>query len=111
MNSWGLVATFNDCKIEKRHVQMLFELEQELKTNFNISCLLSKLVNQGLLTDEEEATLMLPGQSNLEKNNKFLSILITKGYREFSKFLQALNEEHQHLGHKDLYWKLLAAHT
>ena len=104
-----MVATFSDFKMEKRHVQTLFEFEQELKTNLNISCLLSKLVNQALLTDEEEATLMLPDQSDLEKNSKFLSILITKGYREFIKFLQALNEEHQPLGHKDLYWKLLTA--
>ena len=95
--------------MEKRYEQILVELGQELKANLNISYLLSNLVNQGLLTVEEEATLKLSSQSDLQKNSKFLSILITKGCQAFSKFLQALNEEHKHLGHQDLYRKLLTA--
>ena len=95
--------------MDKQHEQILIEFGQELKANLKLSRLLSNLVNQGLLTLEEEATLTLPNESGLQRNGKFLSILVTKGCQAFTKFLQALNEEHEHLGHKDLYRKLLAA--
>ena len=92
--------------MERRHEHILNEFGQDLKTTLNLSYLLDGLVKRKLLTDKEGAQLRLPSKSSLEKNDEFLNILKTKGSRAFAKFLEALQEEDQHLGHEDLYDKL-----
>lgn len=95
--------------MEKRHEHILNEFGQELKSTLNLSYLTPGLVKRKLLTDGEVANLRHPNKSTLEKNDEFLNILKTKGSKAFTKFLEALQEEDQHLGHEDLYEKLLSA--
>lgn len=92
--------------MEYQHEQILSKFEQQLKATLNLSYLLPSLVNRELITPEEEASLKLPSKSYLEKNSEFLSIIKAKGPRAFDKFLEALADEDQHLGHRDLYSKL-----
>lgn len=92
--------------MDKRHEQILNDFGQELKTTLNIPCLLPGLVKRKLLTDAEIAQLRHPNKPDLEKNDEFMNILKTKGSKAFGKFLEALKEEDQHLGHEDLYEKL-----
>ena len=88
---------------------MLTDLAQELKATINLEYLLTGVVKRKLLTDGEVAKLRHPNKSSLEKNDQFLNILKTKGSKAFAKFMEALNEEKEHLGHEDLYERLLSA--
>ena len=92
--------------MEKWHEHILNELGQELKSTLDLSYLLPGLVKRKLLTDGDVAKLRHPSKSSLEKNEEFLNILKTKGSKAFPKFLEALQEEDQHLGHEDLFEKL-----
>ena len=92
--------------MEKRHEHILNELGKELKSTLDLSYLLPGLVKRKLLTDGDVAKLSHPSKSSLEKNEEFLNILKTKGSKAFPKFLEALQEEDQHLGHEDLFEKL-----
>lgn len=95
--------------MDKRHEQILNDFEQELKWTLNLSYLMSNLVKRKLLTEDEVAQLKHPNKINSEKNGEFLNILKTKGSKAFPRFLEALKEEEQHLGHEDLYDKLMDA--
>ena len=95
--------------MEKRHEQILTDFAQELKSTLNLPCLLPGVIKRKLLTNGEVAQLKHPNKPNLEKNYEFLNILKTKGSKAFVKFLEALQEEDQHLGHEDLYAKLSSA--
>ena len=95
--------------METRHDQILTDFAQVLKKTLNLTYLLPHLLQKRLVTAEEDELLRQQNRSTLDKNNEFLRILKTKGSTAFSKFLEALNEESQHLGHEDIYNKLSQA--
>ena len=95
--------------MEARHDQILTDFAKVLKKTLNLTYLLPHLLQKRLVTAEEDEQLRQANRSTLDKNDEFLRILKTKGSTAFSKFLEALYEENQHLGHEDLYDKLSQA--
>ena len=95
--------------MEKFHDKILKDYLEAISSTLNLSCLLPKLLNKQLLTDIEYERLGSSNSTEREKNVQFLQILRTKGSTAFQKFLEALREEDEHLGHVDLHKKLSKA--
>ena len=89
------------------YLEVLNNCDRDLITTLNLTFLLPYLNECKLLANEEVASLSKCDQTTprarSEVNKRFLDILKSKGSRAFSLFLNALQKEDQHIGHKDLY--------
>ena len=60
-----------------------------------------------LVTEPEFQQLSNEKESDSEKNGKLIRIIIGKGKDAYDLFIEALQEEQEHLGHSSLAKKLL----
>jgi len=68
----------------------------------NLSALLPYLNKHLLLTDNENDILSNPSMPHRSRVQKLLQFMEAKGEKGFQLFLEAISEEPEHLGHKDL---------
>lgn len=92
--------------------RILEKNEKTIKGSINLNCLLPKLRTKGLLTDDEYQLLLEIVTSHpYETHNssqRLFQILLTKGGgNALNLFIEALQEEDEHLGHKTLAIALL----
>ena len=87
-----------------------FESNVFFFSSLNVSCLIGPLRQCGLLTKKEAEKLRNLATTDFDfdfETNKaktcFFRIMKTKGPAGYPKFLTALRNEKEHLGHKDLY--------
>ena len=59
------------------------------------------------MTEQEYQQLSNEKESDSEKNGKLVKIIIGKGESAFDLFIEALQEELEHLGHSSLARKLI----
>jgi len=95
--------------MEPRHDKILTDLSDVITKTLNLFCLLPHLKSRKLVTEKEEQQLSNSTKTDKEKNTECLRILRTKGHRAFLLFVEALNNEKEHLGHEDLVIKLTRA--
>ena len=91
------------------HENILSDNYEGIKKSINLSYLLPCLSRRKLLTLNETDQLQNSNKSSIEKNCEFYHILKTKGCRAFALFLEALEEEKHHKGHRSLWTKLSQA--
>ena len=72
-----------------------------------LSHLLPILRKKRLVTEPEFQQLSSDKESDSEKNGKLIRIIIGKGEDAFDLFIEALQEEQEHLGHSSLARKLM----
>jgi hypothetical protein len=87
---------FADAKVVLRHHAP--ELAQYIK----LECILPYLNQQHLLTDDENDILLNVMLSERMRILKLLKFIESKGPEGFQRFLRALQDEPEHLGHKEL---------
>ena len=89
------------------YVHVLHNNERKIKNSLNLSYLLPIIWSKGLLT-EDEYRLLQEMQYETQKNSQFVQFLKNKGGGDaMNLFIQALQEEYQHMGHKNLAVTLL----
>ena len=91
---------------DKEYRSLLQNFEREIAVQTNIPVLLPILHTKGLLIQEEFSTLQeLP---SYERGSHLVRILQKKGGEDaFNRLIAALEQENEHLGHKNLVRKLL----
>jgi len=91
---------------DKEYRSLLQNCKREIAAQTNLPVLLPILSTKGLLIDEEFCTLNeLP---SYERGSHLVRILQKKGGEDaFARFIAALEQETEHLGHKNLVGKLL----
>ena len=83
-------------------------LQSELALTIQLNALLPILRSKRLVTQSESQQLSSDGkESDLEKNRKLIRIIIGKGEKAYDLFVEALQEEQDHLGHESLAKKLI----
>ena len=83
-------------------------LQSEMDITIQLTHLLPILRTKRLVTLSEFQQLSSDGkESDLEKNIKLIRIIIGKGEKAFDLFIEALQEEGEHLGHDSLAKKLM----
>ena len=89
------------------YLRILQNNERTIKNSVNLSYLLPKLWAKGLLTEDQYRLLQeMPYET--QKNSQLVQFLQTKGGGDaMHLFIQALQEESEHLGHKTLAVTLL----
>jgi hypothetical protein len=90
------VTVITDAKVVLRHHAP--ELAQYIK----LECILPYLNQQHLLTDDENDILLNVMLSERMRILKLLKFIESKGPEGFQRFLRALQDEPEHLGHKEL---------
>ena len=89
----------------KSVIKHCFSDMQEL---LNLNCLASTLYAKGLLTDQELQEITNEHAVPSRQNSHFTrNILPYKGERSFETFLEVLENDKQHSGHKELFAKLI----
>ena len=87
---------------------ILQNLQSDITLTVQLSHLLPFLRQKRLVTDSECQQLSSDGrESESEKNAKLIRIIVGKGENAFDLFVEALQEEQEHLGHNSLAKKLL----
>ena len=77
--------------------------EKKITNLTNLNCLLPLLRQKGLLTDNEFRLLKEMPPYEVRSGSKLVDILLGKGGGDaLNLFIQALEEEDEHLGHKNL---------
>lgn len=83
--------------------QILQNNEKYITNSTNLSCLLPILRAKGLLTDGEFQLLQEMPPYKVRNRSQLVQILLGKGGgNALNLFIQALHEEKEHLGHKNL---------
>ena len=86
----------------------IFQSEQsDITLTIQLSHLLPFLRKMRLVTEPEFQQLSNEKESDSEKNGKLIRIIIGKGKDAYDLFIEALQEEQEHLGHSSLAKKLL----
>ena len=86
----------------------ILQSEQSAITlTIQLGYLLPILRKRRLVTEQEYQQLSNEKESDSEKNGKLVKIIIGKGESAFDLFIEALQEEQEHLGHSSLAKKLL----
>ena len=87
--------------------RILLNNDKQIKNSVNLTCLLPILRTKGLLTDDE-FRLLQEMQYDTRKNVQLVRILQSKGGgNALQLFIEALQEEGEHMGHKHLAVTLL----
>lgn len=87
---------------------VLQSLESDISITIQLPCLLPFLRRKRLVTQSELQQLSSDGkESDLEKNRKLIRIITGKGENAYDLFIEALQEEGEHLGHASLVKKLM----
>ena len=99
---------FWNCSISD--VRQLFRQHQRDLSLVNLDTLVPHLHAHSLLTEIESYHLTdNPSLSPQERKMKLAGFMVAKGTTGLSKFLTALAEERQHVGHRDLLRILIDA--
>ena len=87
---------------------ILQNLQSDITLTIQLVYLLPFLRQKRLVTETECQQLSSEGrESESEKNGKLIRIIVGKGENAFDLFVEALQEEQEHLGHDSLAKKLL----
>ena len=87
---------------------ILQNLQSDITLTVQLSHLLPFLRQKRLVTETEFQQLSSDGrEADSEKNGKLIRIIIGKGESAFDLFVEALQEEQEHLGHNSLAKRLL----
>ena len=87
---------------------VLQNLKSDITLTVQLPYLLPFLRQKRLVTETEFQQLSSDGkESDSEKNGKLIRIVIGKGEEAFDLFIEALQEEKEHLGHNSLAKRLL----
>lgn len=89
--------------MSQHELELLTKYENDLKTTLDLTYLMPHLTTYGLLTSNEADMLNKPELTREDAIKKFLSKLKTKGQTAFSLFINALDDEKEHLGHASLF--------
>lgn len=81
----------------------------EIASSVQLQHLLPILRNKDLVTDPEFESLSTSTESSYEKNRKMVTMVLQKGKNAFNLFVEALQCEEDHIGHKSLAEKLQAS--
>ena len=82
--------------------------EKRITDLTNLECLLPILRIKGLLTENELRLLRELSQYEIHRTSKLVQILLTKGGRNaVNLFIEALQDEEEHIGHNELARVLL----
>ena len=88
--------------------EILQGLQSDMEITIQLTHLLPILSAKRLVTQSEFQELSNDGkETDLEKNRKLIRIIIGKGEKAFDLFIEALQEEREHLGHDSLAKKLM----
>ena len=77
----------------------------------NLSVLVPVMNKHCLLTHQENSYLTSANTTPQERCQKLVEFLLRKGEDGYQRFLQSLQEEWQHIGHAQLYKRLLSPPT
>lgn len=92
--------------------RILHNNETKITNSTNLKCLLPILQTKGLLTDAEFQLLHDMPSYEAHRSSQLVSILLKKGGgNALNLFVEALQEEYEHLGHKTLAVSLLGELT
>ena len=88
-------------------VKFLTSHTKEFTDYINVKALLPLLLSKQLFTLDEEEYLLSPCHTREDKILQLLFYLKTKGPNGLRLFLSAIKEEKTHIGHEQLYERLM----
>ena len=88
---------------------LLKKYQSELVQYIDLPSLIPYLNRHNLLTDDEQEMLLNTQFTERERILKLLALVEKKGKDGFESFLKALEEEPEHIGHKELMILLIGA--
>jgi len=92
---------------DESYQRLLRNNERKITDLTNLPCLLPILYTKGLLTEIERRTLQQMPEYEINKSAQLVQILLSKGGSAFPLFIEALQKESEHMGHKNLAVTLL----
>ena len=92
---------------DESYQRVLRNNERKITDLTNLPCLLPILYAKGLLTEIERRTLQQMPEYEINRSARLVQILLSKGGNAFPLFIEALQEESEHMGHKNLAVTLL----
>jgi len=95
---------YSDCAVfdDDTVMELLWQLNPEMNKYINLDCLLPYLNRHKILTRSERSLFKNSSKSQNEKIADLLQVLDGKDNGTVLKFIQALKEETEHVGHKKL---------
>ena len=101
------MATSSDNLSDEDYHYVLRNNEKKIANLINPTCLVPVLLTKGLLIENE--LKLLQGIAPDKRGAQLVQILLDKkGGNVLNLFIQALREEEEHIGHRNLAFKLLA---
>lgn len=92
---------------DESYQRVLRNNERKITDLTNLPCLLPILYAKGLLTEIERRTLQQMPEYEVNRSARLVQFLLSKGGKAFPLFIEALQEEDEHMGHKNLAVQLL----
>ena len=88
--------------------EWLLQHQADITELANLSVLVPVMNKHRLLTHQENSYLTSANTTPQERCQKLVEFLLRKGEDGYRRFLQSLKEEQQHIGHVQLYNRLLS---